>query len=216
MSFDPMYPSKILILDAARKVSGTTTNFTCQLDKSYVNSEGNFQCRVIDILIDQVLISTTTGTLGNIYPTGGIPEYLKGFLGVKSNLSMNSTIVGTTDERNSSSNLNGLIGYGLVTSEVVGSSSSIVTDRDKFGRSSIKSLNNSWVQCRAPNGMVSVQLVDNNGLQIATSKNYTGYTAPSARDQTINNVIIVVEVKQVNALQETMNQIKARRTYQIP
>ena len=132
---------------------------------------------------------------------------------------MNSTVIGTTDERSSSSNLNGLIGFATVTSEAISTSASVVITRDKYGRTAIRSINNSRVQCRSPNGMISIELVDNHGIQVPTQKNYTGYSTPSSRAQTtitINNVIVVVEVKQVNPLLETMNQIKSRRSYQIP
>lgn len=221
MSFDPTYPSKILILDSNRKIKGNTTNFTCQLDKSYVNSEGNFYCKLLDVMIDHVTVSTKSdGTNGYIYPSGGMPEFTKGLLGVKSNLAMNNSVVGTIDEGNSTSNLNGLIGYATVVNESMSTAASqdqiINQSRDKYNRTFIRSLNNSWIQCKSPNGMIDIQLVDGNGDQIPLSKNYSGYSAPSTRDQVINNVIVIVEVIHVNPLKETIHQLKARRNYQTP
>lgn len=212
MSFDPTYPSKILILDSNRKIKGNTTNFTCQLDKSYVNSEGNFYCKVLDIMIDHESVDGT-----DKYFAAGLPDYIDGIVGVKSNLSMSNTFVGTISVDNTVSNLNGLIGYGTVVTEDHTEEGAInIGDARGYFSKTLKSTNNSWVQCKSPNGMIDITIVDGNGEQIPLSKSYDGYPEPTTRIQTIKNVIVVVEVKQVNALQETMHQIKARRNYQLP
>ena len=198
MTFDPSYPTKIIVINSDHKTSGNNTNFLVQLDNKF-KSEGNFYVKVLDFTIETV--AQNSSEITNI---PGAPLHAGNFIGIQSSISM-GTVLGI-------SALSNLIGFQLYE-----------TQYDPVANDGIRNIkkhqsNNSWIASRSPTGAIRITLCDSEGNEIKeTSDQIASYDGGNdSKYETISNVCLVLEIKQVNPLTETINEIKSRRSYQIP
>ena len=159
MNIQPYYPSKILVIDSDRKISGNAVDFKVELDSSFNVSEGNFYCRLINICIEQL-------------DKPGIPYSMRGLIAIQSNLANGDYVIGCKKQKETGS-LQNIIGVFMNKSDKVdiGYLGNLQTNQFNgtkklkpydYGRTTSE-ICDAWFPIRAPSGICDFKLVDSEG-----------------------------------------------------
>ena len=209
MNIQPYYPSNLLVIDSDRKISGNPVDFKVELDSSFDVSEGNFYCRLINVCIEQA-------------DKPGIPYSMRGLIGVQSSIANGNFVIGCK-RQNECGGLQNIIGCFMNKSdkcnlEYLGNLQTSEPAFD-YGRTTSE-ICNSWFPIKAPAGVCDFKLVDSEGTvwnesypEVAITELGTGNNFVNAFTETILNVSMVFEIKQVKPLDETKAQLKVSRPY---
>lgn len=205
-----MQPSKLIVISSKHRINNDDkhTNFTVDLgdNNNFVANGGNFYCRLVDLLVESD-------------STPGIPEKMTGFCGIESNLSHSEVCVSTNHDVTppTKSNATNIIGFCTLQNNRQYLGDFALAMERNFGVNTIR-FNDVYTKISAPRGVCSFKLIGTDGdvfKEAYTNPEVQGDTgAIAAFTETINEITIVLEVKQISPIKELKGEILARRPMQ--